>query len=273
MSILWNSLYCPSNAAAPIADALRSAFTAVGYELYNPFALSPGSAYRASLRVFVAPPAEGWVRVVGYLDEPVLQMMSESALCLALSLDAALSPVRVYRGGQSVAPADVLTPYLRPGRAANDLSRVLAGEFAAVSQSPPAAASGLPLDLLPDEIQSLAKGVNTGQAQTLFARLSGDVLKKVTGDGTQLEGARGLLHQPTQPDWNTPAGQQIQALMHTLTVPEHWREPDFDALRHAYPLHQRRAHNPNARLYPGDEQLMKAVPNAVDYLPVYGGKN
>lgn len=271
MSTLWNSLYCPSNDAGQIAAALRDALVAAGYELYNPFALSPGHAYRESIKTFTAPSADGWVRMVGFVDEAVLLALSQTALCLVLSLDTAFAPIRLYHQGQIIPPGEALTPYLHPGRTINHLEQILAGLVEATSPVP--ATAPLPLNLLPADIQSLAQGVNPGQAQNLFARLSGDVLKKVTRDSAQVEGARALLSQNAQPDWNSPAGQQIQALMSNLTTPENWREPDFDALRHAYPLHQRRAQRPNARLYPGDAELMNAVPDALAYLPIYGGKN
>ena len=48
-------------------------------------------------------------------------------------------------------------------------------------------------------------------------------------------------------------------------------EPDFDSLRDAYPLHERRRRSPNARIYPGDEAIMAKVSDALLYTPVYGG--
>jgi hypothetical protein len=45
------------------------------------------------------------------------------------------------------------------------------------------------------------------------------------------------------------------------------------ALRDSYQLHARRQRKPDARLYPGDEEAMTRVPDALDYIPVYGGKN
>ena len=59
--------------------------------------------------------------------------------------------------------------------------------------------------------------------------------------------------------------------MACLDVSNNWHEPDFVALRDAYQLHLRRQRNPKAMLYPGDTQAMGAVPNALEYTPIYGG--
>ncbi|MGB1286519.1 MAG: hypothetical protein ACPG7F_08305, partial [Aggregatilineales bacterium] len=74
-------------------------------------------------------------------------------------------------------------------------------------------------------------------------------------------------------DWNSQGGQYIRALMACLTLPENWRTPDFTSLRIAYSLYKRRARRPNGMQLPGDVDAMAAVPDALDYVPVYGGKN
>jgi hypothetical protein len=104
----------------------------------------------------------------------------------------------------------------------------------------------------------------------MFNRLTGTLMKKVGGDSDR---ARALIAGEGTPDWNSNGGQRIQALLNSLTLPTGWREPDFVALRDAYALHERRRRNPNARLYPGDEATMAKVPDALKYLPVYGGRN
>ncbi len=75
------------------------------------------------------------------------------------------------------------------------------------------------------------------------------------------------------PNWNSPGGRRLHALMRCLTVPDHWREPDFGVLRDAYQLHSRQQRKPDARLYPGDDATMNRVPDALDYVPVYGGRD
>jgi hypothetical protein len=272
MTTPWSSLYCPSDDPEAVTRALRESLSGLGYELYNPFGLMPGKAYRQSVKLFAAPAAGGWVRVVGTLDERQFAQVSQSSLCLYITLDASAARIAAHVDGQPADAASALSPYLRPGRSIDELRKALAGEI--VVQ--PVAGSdeqveGLPLAALPDDVKALAGRVNPAQAQKLFSRLSADVLKKVSGDSRQVEDARALLGGDAALDWNSPAGQQLRAFMACLTVPDKWREPDFMALRDAYPLYERLRRNPNARLYPGDDVLMAAVPDALDYSPVYGG--
>jgi hypothetical protein len=127
--------------------------------------------------------------------------------------------------------------------------------------------------VLPDNVKAMADNVNTGQAQEMFARLSGDLMKKVSKDSGQADAAHALISGGEVPDWNSNGGTRIRAVMSCLTLPENWREPVFDSLRDAYQLHERRRRNPNARMYPGDEDLMAKVQDALTYTPVYGGAN
>jgi hypothetical protein len=268
MTTPWSSLYCPSNDTEAIIVALRESLSALGYELYNPFGILPGKAYRQSVKLFAAP-HNGWVRVIGTPDERQLSHLSQSRLCLFVSLDVADARIEVYTNGERSEVVTALAPHLRGGYTRDDLHKALAGEVTAQSpvQSPQ---SDLPLSALPAEVQALAEQVNPLQAQKLFSRLSADVLKKVSGDAAQVEGARVLVSGGAAPDWNSAGGQRIRALMACLTD-DNWREPDFTALRDAYPLHERHRRNPKARLYPSDEAVMAQVPNALDYVPIYGG--
>ena len=54
-------------------------------------------------------------------------------------------------------------------------------------------------------------------------------------------------------------------------IPE-WGNPDFVPLRDAYQVLSRLKRRPNATLYAGDQEAMDAVPNALEYRPVYAGK-
>jgi len=119
----------------------------------------------------------------------------------------------------------------------------------------------------------MAGKVNSNQAQKMFNRLSGDLIKKVSPGNGQADAARTLINNSDTLDWNSSGGVRIRAVMNCLTLPENWREPDFDSLRDAYPLYERRRRNPNARTYPGDESVMAKVADALLYTPVYGGAN
>jgi hypothetical protein len=239
----------------------------------------PGKAYRMAFKLFVAPAASGWIRVIGELDEPLLSRISGAVDCLYVALDGKEGHIRTYTAGAPADTASILLPHIREGHNANELQQIIAGDSSAYG---PLIASNIipletsptviPLSALPEDVQELAKGVNPSQAQKMFSRLSGDVLKKVGNNKNQIDEARALVSGgDSAPDWNSTSGQQIRALMACLTVPDNWREPEFTALRDAYPLHERRRRNPNARLYPGDDVAMARVTDAMTYIPVYGG--
>src|SRR5690606_4539745 len=159
-------------------------------------------------------------------------------------------------------------PYLKSASSPDQLRDILAASYEKGQTA--SASGGLPFDAMPDDVRALAGGVDQGAAEKMFNRLSGQLLKRVGG---QADEARALMSGEGAPNWDSSGGNRIRALMNSLTLPGEWREPDFDTLRDAYALHERRRRLPNARLYPGDEAVMARVPDALRYTPVYGGRN
>lgn len=262
MSTSWGSLYLRSADQEATAAALREALLALGYHLYDPFGLMPGKAYPQTVRLFVAPPQDGWTRVIGVPDERMIPSVSHVALCLSVLLHAdGSAALETYLDGKPTALAAALTPF-----ACGDLAQVFGGEYGKLvpvddtSTSVFAALSG------DAQMQALSSQVDPQQAQKMFDRLSGSLMKKAGGDA---KAAQSLLNAST-PDWNSAGGQRIRAVLACLNLS--WREPEFNTLRDAYQLHTRRRRNPNARLYPGDEDAMNRVPDALRYIPVYGGQ-
>lgn len=270
MAASWTSLYLPCD--EPLIPALQDSLTTLGYTLYNPFGLLPGKAYAQTVRLFAAPPVNGWMRVIGEPDARQLAPLSRQQLCLYVALDGKDAQIKVYADGEQVEPSTALIPYLRAGRLADELRKALHSvspvEKAENTGSP---LFDVPLDNLPDDLRAMAGQVNPAQAQRMFERLSEPLLRKVSPGGEAAGEARRLLAGGNAPDWNSVGGRRIRALMACLTVPDDWREPDFTTLRDAYQAHERRRRKPNARLYPGDAEAMRMVPNALDYTPVYGG--
>jgi hypothetical protein len=269
----WYSLYLPSEDSAAITEALRSALSSAGYTLYNPFGPMPGLSYRESARLFVAPPRDGWIRVVASPEHlaPVASALSQLVPCLEAGFNGG-AIIQLYRAGEKLDdPRDALSAYLRPGKSPADLVSALQAPplgFAAENET----VADVPLDILPADARALSDKVNLKQASGLFNRLSEGLSKRTGQTASKEEAARALLRSSAL-DWNSPGGRQIRALMACLNVPDNWRTPDFVALRDAYQLHARRRRSPNADLYPGDAEAMAAVPDALDYTPVYGGRN
>ncbi|MBI1278932.1 MAG: hypothetical protein GC179_12460 [Anaerolineaceae bacterium] len=271
MATTWNCLYLPSDDAGAVVQRLQDSLTNLGYILYNPFGLIPVKAYPRSVRLFVAPAAEGWVKVIGTPDAAQLSALSQNTTVIYMALDGTGADIWVYVDGEAVAIENALIPFLRPNLTANDLHDALHTTSKLIQMDKPD--SGLPFDALPDDIKTLAGKVNTHQAQKMFNRLSGDLLKKVSKDGDQADAARALINNSDTLDWNSMGGTRIRAVMNCLTLPDNWREPDFNMLRDAYPLYERRRRSPNARIYPGDQEIMAKVADALLYTPVYGGTN
>jgi hypothetical protein len=268
MASSFHSLYLPSADRSIIIQALQEALTVWGYTAFDPFALIPGKSYTQAVRLFVAPWSAGWLRVIGEPDTALLPALSQHALCLSIHLDQAAAAVALYTASAHITELDdliaLLKPYFRVGTTPDTLRNVLAG----TGESPVHVShdAHLPVAALSDDLQSLAKQVDMKQANSMFARLSNQLMKKAGGD----QEAAALLKSGA--DWDSAAGKRIRALMACLTVPEDWRTPDFPTLRDAYQLHLRRQRLPNARLYPGDAETMAQVPNALEYTPIYAGK-
>ncbi|MGQ9890102.1 MAG: hypothetical protein ACUVSX_16685 [Aggregatilineales bacterium] len=265
MTASWDSLFFPSAESSAVAAALRQALLDLGYIAFDPFASFPGKSYSRAVRLFVAPQTGGWVRVIGAVDRRALAALSADFLCLEVGLAGDQARVSVWAGGSEVDPMNALQPYVRLGSSL----------FAALADSAPqtdkaSIVSDAPLQALPDDVRPLVAQVDLSQAQGMLSRFSSRLLKRAGADDSAAAAARALVTEAA-PDWNSPGGQRIRALMSALTVPDGWREPDFITLRDAYQLHLRRRRSPAARLYPGDAEALARVPDALVYTPIYAG--
>lgn len=272
MSAIWTCQFSCSDDASSVADLLRRSLTDLGYTLYNPFGLLPGKAYPQTVRLFVAPARSGWVRTIGEAETALLSHLSQITPVLQASLRDGQAHISAYVNGAAADPLEALSQHLRPGQTREQLRAALAGE-----RLPPASATAspgepaLPLEALPPDVRQMAGRVDARQANKMFARLSGDLMKRVSGE-SQAAAAQALVSGANPPDWESAGGRLIRSVLACLTIPDGWQEPDFSALRDAYPLHERKRRRPDAPLLPGDDALMQSVPDALDYTPVYGGK-
>lgn len=252
MSEVWSSFYVRSGDATAIGDTLVRAATEAGYTPFNPFSGAPGRSYPQALRLFVSPVRGGWVRVLGEPVPALLAPVSQIGPLLWARLEASQSQIEAWANGvaDSVEAIFGLTP--PDGK---DLPAITPAQ-------PPASAvfAALPADLQ-------AMNANPKQAQAMLDRLSGGLLKKTGGD----QAAALAALQGNPPDWNSTAGRQLGALLAALDIPD-WGNPDFVPLRDAYQVRSRLQRRPNATLYAGDQEALDAVPDALDYRPVYAGK-
>lgn len=268
MTKLWHNLYLPTDNTQPIITTLNDTLTAQGYTLYDPFGTLIGKSYQESVRLFVTPSQQQWTRILGTPTTALLSPLSNIAPCLSLAMTSSTDvEITVYEAGEPVDTHTALIPYLRDGYSADDLTQVLQGTFSVTKGANKA--DDFPMDILPDDLQQRAQKLNPKHINRMFGKLMKRVNKRV--GNKDADSARALLQSGVE--WETASGQRIHALMHLLTLNDLGNTPDFVTLRDAYQLHQRRANKPNAILYPGDEDAMNAVPNALDYTPVYAGKD
>jgi len=257
-----------------VESRLWAFLQAAGYSAYDPFGLIPGSVYADTVRLFVAHPAANWVRVLS--DAPPPPGLAAAAAPHGIALELCVTndshTINVYMDGQPTADAAAtLAPYARDDVTVDDLRQVLNRPvLALVDDGGQGVGDGVPLDVLPDDVQQMAGDVDAQAASRMFQRVTKSLFGKSGGDqdaaGALLQGAQGI-------DWERPQGATVRALMGLLTVPAGWRVPGFATLQDAYSLHTRRQRKPNARLYPGDAETMAAVPDALMYTPIYAGKD
>ena len=275
---MWQSLYLCSNdpeyTQQHIAPTLSDVIAAAGYTAYDPFGGVPGKAYADVLRLFVAPPSSDWMRIIseGRIPEQVVVALSGAlgdTLCLSLALDGATATITAYQSGEAIPTVDALTPYLRDGKSRADLEHALSAQISTV-QAVGDDDEGVPLSALPDDVQAMADKLNPKQINKMFNKFMGRVSRQLGGDNPDGESVRDLL-KGQAPNWDSAGGTRLRVLAGCITLAQ-WRTPDFISLRDAYQVHNRRRRNPKANLYPGDAEAMQAVPDALAYVPVYGGK-
>ena len=264
----WHSLYLLSDDSANIAKKIEAHLATVGFLLYSPFGRFPGMTYPTTLKTFVAPAHANWVRVL--LDcapqdaESLAQALSTKMTCLSTSLDGRIAKVRLYQGCKRQDNiAQTLQPYAIKDCNLNAI--IDTGLY----DLPPVDAvqiGNVTINDLPDDLQHMAGDVSGRRANNLFKQLSKRFLKTVG-----LFDARTLLDH--QADWNSQGGQFLRALIGCLIPDDAWRTPDFATLRSAYSLQTRLQFDPSTALLPGDGQSLTAIPNALDYIPVYGGRS
>jgi hypothetical protein len=252
--VRWHSLFLSPDNAVDVPSTLLPILEAEGYTPYDPFTLG-GRAYPDAVRLFIAPRRQ-WQRLLLEVTQPeiadgIAAALSQDGICISAWLEKANGDVHIFQAGQSVADS-VLAPY----QTDNPQSHTSEDEGPKVGS--------IPVADMPESIQAMAGKVKPKHAEKLFNKMT----KSIFG-GSEANAARDLLDDA--PDWSSDAGQHISRTLTSLGI-TNWREPDFATLRGAYALHHRLKRNPNATLLPGDDAILKAVPNALDYIPFYMGR-
>lgn len=267
----WHSLYLRADDPQAITAALVESLLRHGYQRYDPFAGGTGTppGLKTFVKHFVAPPVDGWIRILGEPNPQTVTDLSKGRVVLHAWLTDAYGGIQLYRDGQI--RDEELAALLRPGKSADDLQRAQAG-------SSPVAAD--PLNgAVPAEMQQLARehNVNPKQANKMIERFTSRLFGKLDrasgGEASDMQAqARALATGANRLDWNSTAGRRLKALASVLDLPSNWREPDFGAVRAAYQSARYLRKSPNARLMPDEQEALRALPDAIQYEAVYAGK-
>lgn len=265
----WHSLYLLSEQSQTVISIIQDYFETHHYKNYHPFGALPGMSYPDTIKLFLAPSSQQWIRLlvdgdsdVGTIDN-LCQHLSLTCDCLSLSLDGNSGRIHAFREGQFVELPDWSKTYLSRDEQ-QQFSRMLNADAYHLPDIGDGQIGDVPIDNLPDDIQAMARQVNAKKANQLFEKLSKRLLK-----AAGRHDARQLIQQGA--NWNSQGGQYIRSVMACLAMPEQWRTPDFSTLRTAYAIRSRQAEGVNT-LYPGDDTALNAVPDALDYHPLYGGR-
>lgn len=270
----WYSLFIPVEDSARIAATLRDALTAADYRPYDPFPGGTGLSFgwKRQIKHFVAPPMDGWTRVLGEPDAAVLSTVAAAAGAPVIQawLAAGDGGITVYTAAGAVDGPEGLTDFLKSGLSPADLERAWAGHMPV----PTLQAEGPQLMAvpIPPEMAEMAEQVDPKQAEKMMNRLTKRMFKQAGGQGKAAQSdAQAMLAGP-EAAWNTPAGMRLRAVMQCLTVPENWRTPEHAAVREAYQVARSRQHQPDGLRLPGDDESLARVPDALTYGLVYAGQ-
>lgn len=278
-SFEWRILLTAAS-AAHTAEVLASALAAAGYTVYDPFGSAFPPAYRRVVRAFIAPPATDWaITLLADFDPGVLPALSHHLLTLDAHIVRAqpdqpqTADLTVWGGGKRIdLPGDLAAALVsvRDGQPIIEGLSTLAAwrTQPRIVGLPAQDESFIPRDALPANAQAMFDGLDRKQAGSMFARMTASLAGKLGG---QADAARAALHTPSV-QWEDRDAALLAALLTRLCGGStRWRDPGFVAVRDAYQLHRRRADRPNAALYPGDAEALAAVPDALNYMPVYAG--
>lgn len=252
----WISLYVPEAEPASLADTVKSALASAGAHQYDPFGTMPGLSYPRAVKLFVAPKMGDWVRLIVSPDcvlEPVVTAASLDAPLAAGFISGDLIPtLTFYRGGQLV-DAPAISPYV------TDVEG-----FVEQLRHPKTGASGVggvSSGALPSDLRAMSGGLPTKQVERMMNSMTGAIAK---GDRA---GAQAALQSV---DWESGAGEWMRTALAYLGLRDAV-QPDYATVSTAYRTAKRLARNPNVTLYPGDAEARSAVPDVLDYLPVFYG--
>lgn len=271
--MLWQTLVVVNLPALSIADSVRDLLKVNGYKTYDPFPGGLGSPIGkvSRLRMFLAPTAASWVRLLVATDDDVphnlvttlAQSLQTPIIWPQLIDDQQFSVGYVTATGEIDATWESLRPYLKDDLSVADLTAA-AQQAVVISRQN----ANLPADV---QQMATAHGIEMDQVDKLMGKMTRRLFGK-DQEGDALQQAKAGLASQATVDWNTVSGTRLISVMGCLTIPdEYWRLPSWDALTGAYQVARQRQRGQND-LLSTDATALAAVPNALDYTLLYFSK-
>jgi hypothetical protein len=247
-----------------VVASLTQWIEAQNYVAYDPFAGGLGAPIKLKdrLKLFAAPPLEGWSSLVIAADNPLEQsammVLSDLAPVVVFHIFADSPPdISVYRDHQFYQAPDGLVPLLK-----SDYSR---DQLYAAWEAMGSADVTRSLD---DDVAA------SGPVKWLVNRMTRRYVKEMEADGADIAAvkaaAQSALNQSADEiDFQRPDIRALQAITNCLNLPEDWGFPTWRMLNKAYSVARQRDYRANAITVPGDDDLLQAIPNALNYRPLF----
>ncbi len=265
----------PNSNPSDLQTHLKNSLQALGYTFYDPFAGGTGTPVGLQQRVrgFMGSLEGGWSRLIFAPNEVWPDEVARDILAGMSVIKAVYTSAEQFEVGTIADGMVGLMAFLRPGLSEADLQQ----SAIMTAILPTAQTTATTLTDLPPELQKYAQeqGVDAGQVDKLMQKMSKGVFKKMGNEqDAQKQAKSAIAGVPKQPEveWNSPAGQALQRVMACLTVPEKWTHPDWKTLTGAYQAARQLQRDPKALMLPGDKQAMAALPNSLEFIPLYMGK-
>lgn len=235
------------------ADLVIDAYASLGYAAYDPFPGGSGTpiGYNALIRQFASPPDEGWITVYG---DPNPALLPE------------LQPHTTFYHALLTANEARLDYYV--------LNELLPQPIAVIpgSGTTTSAAGSSEISALAEQYK-----VDSSQVQSMFDRLAGGLfrnMEKRSGGtaGAMKDQAQALLQGAERVSWTWAHARTLLGHLTAATIPERFARYSIDQIRDAYQVARRLHRAPSAQLDANERAAIEALPNALDYRPVYVGK-
>jgi hypothetical protein len=268
---MWQRILFQSTQHEVLSQVIKSVLENDGFKLYDPFAGGTGTpvGIKERLRMFLAPPLEGWTRLAiapqDVFSQPHLESVAIQTNVAILNLQVVSEEafqVIGYEQGKALAMPENFGAFLRSGTSPEHIMQVWRGE---TLQAVKDGGSDLPAD-----IQAFAeqKGVNVKAVDRMMGKMTRRINKKMQGENQ--DAAKAALASNSGMNWKSVGARTLLGVAECLAIPAEWRSPDWQLLTDAYQAARQKQRG--GLILPTDEKMLQSLPDALNYQPLYFAK-